>query len=469
MCGVVAFCNHASAAPLAQLALFSQQHRGQESAGIVTAHEGQLHAHRGMGLVQDVLTPSEVGRLVGRVAVGHVRYSTAGGSRLFNAQPLVMQTGRGSLAVGHNGNITNAAELRAELEDHGALFHGTADTEVILHLVARAGTPTVDNVVTALRQLRGAFSLVFLLQPPNGPPSVVAVRDPWGFRPLVMGTLDGGVVFASETCALDVIDAEYTRPLEPGEMVVVTDGKVQSLLPFPAMQPSACVFEQVYFARPDSVADGGLVFAARVEMGRQLAREMAHVGADLVVPVPDSGIPAALGFSRQGGVPYEVGLIRNHYVGRTFIQPGQLKRESAVRMKLHPMRQLLEGKRVVLVDDSIVRGTTSRSIVTLLRRAGVKEVHLAISCPPIVGPCHFGIDTPDEQHLLAARKSPAEVVEYLGVDSLHHLSLAGLLRAASPPEGDRTNTGGATGHCAACFTREYPPGALVQIGQRPTV
>lgn len=455
MCGILAISDHRLAARTGYLALFSMQHRGQESAGMATSNGAFLKMHRGMGLVQEVFTANALAGLDGRAVIGHVRYSTAGASMVENAQPLVMAGTQGRMAVAHNGNITNAEELRRELEQSGALFHGTSDTEVVLHLVAREGGPTTANILRALGRLQGAYSLVCLI-PEGDRTAVMAVRDPWGFRPLVMGRVHGGVVFASETCALDIMNARFERELEPGEAVIARGSKVEVLRPFAERRHAACVFEQIYFARPDSHVFGSLVYNARRAMGRQLAREMGKRNVDLVVPVPDSGVPAALGFSEESGVRMEMALIRNHYVGRTFIQPHQLLRESSVKMKLHPMRELLAGKRIVLVDDSIVRGTTSRNIVRLLRRVRVKEVHMAISSPPIVGPCFYGIDTPEEDKLIAARMPSKDIAGYLGVDSLLHLSLDGLLKAA------QGSTKGLH-HCTACFTKEHPTG-LIPLG-----
>jgi amidophosphoribosyltransferase len=453
VCGIVGISDHREAARLAYLALFSMQHRGQESAGLATGDGTRIDVKRGMGLVQEVLSGLDYDAMKARSAIGHVRYSTAGGSRIENAQPLALTSVRGSVALAHNGNLTNAVELRQKLEEHGAIFHGTTDTEVILHLMAHQGGRVEEALQGALQKCVGAFSLV-VLTVVDGNNRLIAVRDPWGFRPLVMGRLRGAVVFASETCALDMVGARFIRELEPGEMVVAEGKEVLgSSRPFKEARTSACVFEQVYFARPDSLVFGANVHQSRLEMGRQLASEMADVKADMVVPVPDSGGPAALGFSQASGIPYAMGFIRNHYVGRTFIQPNQGQREQSVRMKLHPIREVLEGKRIVLVDDSIVRGTTSRKIVRMLRKTRVKEVHMAISSPAIVAPCFYGIDTPAEDQLIAARMRVDEIAKYLGVDSLHYLSPEGLLRAV---RNTAVKKHAPTGHCMACFTREYP-------------
>ncbi len=446
MCGIVGISDHRDAAELAYLGLFALQHRGQESAGIAAAFRGELLAHRGMGLVSEVFDAQRLGTLTGRAAIGHVRYSTTGSSNLQNAQPLVMRGPRGPLAVAHNGNLTNADDLRHRLEERGSIFHSTTDSEVIVHLIARHRGSLEDAVLDSLRQVEGAFSLLFLA--PGTPGKLIAVRDPWGFRPLVMGKLNGGYVFASETCALELMGARFVRELEPGEMAIAEGRHAKFLKPFGARRPSACVFEHVYFARPDSTIFGANVHTVRRQLGRELAREMKGVEADLVIPVPDSGIPAALGFSEASGIPFEMGFIRNHYVGRTFIQPQQAQREKSVHMKLHPIREVLRGKRIVLIDDSIVRGTTCRKIIRMLRKARVKAIHMAISSPPILGPCYYGIDTPAEKQLIAANLSQSEIKRYLGVESLHYLSLEAMLRAAGQ--------GKAPGFCTACFTKDYP-------------
>ena len=467
MCGIIAVTDHRYAAKLAYLGLFAQQHRGQESAGIVTCSRGDLHAHRGMGLVADVFTEDRLKKLPGRAAIGHVRYSTAGSSQLHNAQPLMLRTSKGPLAVAHNGNLTNADELRSKLDARGSIFHTTTDTEVILHLIAKCRSPLEDAIIDSLRQVEGAFSLIFFA--PEGPHGkVVAVRDPWGFRPLVLGKLGGSFVFASETSALNLLKARFVRELEPGEMVVAEGGRLRSLKPFAAARSSACIFEHVYFARQDSTIFGANVYRVRRELGRALAREMRGVQADMVIPVPDSGIPAALGFSQVSHIPFEMGFIRGHYVGRTFIQPAQALREKGVEMKLHPIKEVLEGKTIVLVDDSIVRGTTCRKIIRMLRRAKVKKIHMAVSSPPIVSPCFYGIDTPEESQLIASRLDQEHIRKYLGVDTLHYLSLGEMVEsahrmAAAPGRPD--------GFCTACFTKDYPtkiPGA-VAAGDRALI
>jgi len=454
MCGLVGITDHRDAAQLAYLALYSQQHRGQESAGIVSHADDGIHLHRGMGLVTEVLTEQVMQTLPGRCALGQVRYSTAGGSRIENAQPLLLRSPRFTVAMAHNGNLTNAVALRRQLEDQGAVFHGTADSEVIIHLMARHSGPVLEALVAALAQLEGAFSLLFMVPGEGKKPRIVAVRDPWGFRPVVMGKLHGSIVFASETCALDMMNARFIRELEPGEMVVAEGDSFTASRVLEPRKPSACVFEHVYLARPDSRVFNVPVSKSRRDMGRELARQMKGVEADLVVPVPDSGVPAALGFAEESGIPFEMGFIRNHYSGRTFMKPNQIVREKSVRLKLQPVRELLEGKRIVLVDDSMVRGTTSRKIVRMLKKARVKAVHMAISSPPVIGPCFYGIDTPAENELIAARMTVAQIREFLHVDSLAFLERERMERAVAQGTGQ--------GLCTACFTRDYP--TLVQIG-----
>ncbi len=440
-CGVFGIFGHENAALLAYYGLFALQHRGQESAGIVSC-EGPGHAfhvHRAMGLVSHVFDAASLARLKGGCAIGHVRYSTTGSSTLANAQPLVADTVRGPLAIAHNGNLVNAAALRAELENSGSIFQTTADSEIILHLLARqaaAGEP-----LAALRRLSGAFSLVMLT-----PDALVGVRDPHGFRPLVLGRLGGGWVLASETSALDLIGARLEREVAPGEVVVIDSHGVRSLFPFPPARSAFCIFELVYFARPDSNLGGRNVAEMRVEMGRRLAR-VHPVEADVVVPVPDSGNYAAQGYSAESGIPVGHAFVRNHYIGRTFLQPSQMIRDFDVRVKLNLIADAVRGKRVVVVDDSIVRGTTARARVVNLRECGAREVHLRISCPPHRFPCHYGIDFPDPQELLANRMTHREIVEFLGVDSLTYLPVDEMIAATgwSPDS-----------FCTACFTGDYP-------------
>ena len=452
-CGVVGIYGHPDAANLAYLSLYALQHRGQESAGIVSSNSQTLLAHRGLGLVADIFDERQIRRLEGTSAIGHNRYSTAGSTTLRNTQPLVARYTHGSLAIGHNGNLVNADELRLRLERQGSIFQSTVDTEVILHLIAGAQAPTlIDRIIEALAQLRGAYSLVFLTEN-----AMVAARDPYGFRPLVLGHInDGGketTVVASETCAFDLIGASYDREIEPGEVVLFTPHGLQSYKPFPREPLSRCVFEYIYFSRPDSRLYGKNVYQVRQAFGRQLARE-APVEADIVVPVPDSGVPPALGYAQEAGLQFEMGLIRNHYVGRTFIEPRDAIRHFGVKIKLNAQADVLRGKRVVVVDDSIVRGTTSRKIITMIRSAGAREIHMRISSPPTVGPCYYGVDTPKRRELIAANQDVEDIRRYITADSLSYLSQAGLYIALKESQ---------AGFCDACFTNRYP----VPIGERP--
>lgn len=463
MCGVFGLIGHPEASRMTYLGLYALQHRGQESCGIATVDGGAMFVERGMGHVADVFDEQRLDRLPGRVAIGHVRYSTAGESKLANAQPIRIDSRRGSIALGHNGNLVNAKDLRKALEDSGAIFTSTADTEVILHLFARSEcTSAEDALVDALGKVRGAFTLTAMT-----PDLLFGARDPWGWRPLSVGVLDGAWVLSSETTAFDLVGAEKVRDLEPGEMLIFTNnvrfdqetleavkaGPGASCTGYashkpwpPAPQRRSCIFEQVYFARPDSDLFGTGVMAARKEMGRILGAE-APVDADLVVPVPDGGVYAALGYAEATGLPFEMALIRNHYVGRTFIEPRQSIRHFGVKVKLNPARAMIEGKRVVLVDDSIVRGTTSGKIVEMIRGAGAAEVHFRVSSPPYVSPCYYGIDTPRKEDLIAANHSVEEIRDRIGADSLAYLSLEGLR--------DSVNHGHEN-FCVACFTGEYP-------------
>lgn len=444
-CGVVAIFGHPEASNLAYLGLYALQHRGQESAGICSSTGRQLYTHKAMGLVADVFTPDRLAQLPGEVAIGHTRYSTAGASFVMNAQPFSVACNKGRIAVAHNGNITNAGELRADLEQAGAIFQASSDTEVILHLVAHSRERTLAGALRdALLQLEGAFSLVFLAED-----RVIVARDPNGFRPLAIGELklsDGrtSYVFASETCAFDLIDATYIGDVEPGEMVIAGPNGLERERYVPRGKQAQCVFEHVYFSRPDSKVFGRPVQESRERMGRILARE-SNVPADLVVPVPDSGVSAAIGYATESGIPYRQALIRNHYVGRTFIEPSQAIRDFGVKLKLNPIRQLLEGKRVVLVDDSIVRGTTSRKIVRMVRNAGAKEVHMRISCPPTVSPCFYGVDTPSKSELIAANSTLEEIRQFVEADTLAYLSLGGLEQAVEDHEN----------YCYSCYTGIY--------------
>ncbi|MBV8553699.1 MAG: amidophosphoribosyltransferase [Acidobacteriaceae bacterium] len=453
-CGVFAIYGHQEAANLAYLGLFALQHRGQESAGIATGDGRKIHSIRQMGHVADIFTPDVLNQLPGDHAIGHTRYSTSGDTVLRNAQPLSVTCSKGQVAVAHNGNLTNAIELRRELEEDGSIFQSTSDTEVVLHLVARSRERTLAGALRdALLQIEGAFSLVFLAED-----RVIVARDPHGFRPLAMGQLEvsGGptaTVFASETCAFDLIGATYVGDVKPGEMVIIgPEGMTREFYTTPDT-PAHCSFEHVYFSRPDSIVFGKTVAESRERMGRRLALEHP-VEADVVVPVPDSGVSAAIGYSAESGIPYRQALIRNHYVGRTFIEPSQAIRDFGVKLKLNPVRHLLEGKRVVLVDDSIVRGTTSRKIVRMVRNAGAREVHLRISCPPTISPCYYGVDTPSQNELIAANHSIKEIEEFVEADSLAYLSLDGL--RDSVRDQDRH-------FCYACYTGRYP--TLVQIDE----
>jgi amidophosphoribosyltransferase len=443
-CGVFGVFGHPEAANLTYLGLYALQHRGQESAGIVAAApDGKLRVHRDMGLVSDVFDdPRTLAHLSGASAIGHVRYSTSGDSAHENAQPLLIGCHRGEIAVAHNGNLVNADVLRDQLEAAGSIFQSTSDTEVLLHLYARArGGSVEDAVAGSLLKARGAYSLLFLTAE-----ALVAARDPLGIRPLALGRLGDAWVFSSETCAFDLIEARYEREVEPGEIIVVDRSGLRSFRPFPKDAPKHCIFEHVYFARPDSRVFSRSVLGSRLEMGRRLAREAA-APADLVVPVPDSGIGAALGFAEESGLPYAMGLVRNHYVGRTFIEPKQKVRSFGVRIKLNPVREVLSGKRVVLIDDSIVRGTTSRKIVELVRQGGAREVHLRISSPPTTHACFYGIDTPRRGELIASAHTVEEVRQSVGADSLAYLSNSGLLSSCDDASGAR--------HCTACFTGQY--------------
>ena len=444
-CGVFGVYNHPNAAELTYYGLYALQHRGQESAGIVTAKEiGKPFAiKRGMGLVGQVFSEQDLKELAGTRAVGHVRYSTTGSSNLKNAQPLTVETSRGQIAIAHNGNLVNAGALRGELEAAGSIFQTTTDSEIILHLISRPN-PAIGGgaLAQALSRVHGAYSLILM-----GENEVIAARDPFGFRPLVIGRLDEAIIFSSETCALDLVGAEFVREVEPGEVVVADEGGLRSFKPHAETpRESLCIFEFVYFARPDSQLAGRNVSHARTRMGRELAR-LHPVEADIVVPVPDSGTYAALGYSEQSGIPLDQAFVRNHYIGRTFLQPTQLIRDFNVRVKLNLIRSAVQGKRVVVVDDSIVRGTTARARVTNLREAGAREVHIRVSCPPHRFSCHYGIDFPNPKDLLANRMTRQEITKYLGADSLGYLDVDGMVRACGIP---------ANKFCLACFTGDYP-------------
>jgi len=442
-CGVFGVFGHPEAANLAYLGLYSLQHRGQEGAGICSSDGKQIYTEKSMGLVADIFSEKRLRKLPGDSAIGHNRYSTAGSSILKNVQPIVANFSLGTLALAHNGNLVNAADLRKTLEDEGAIFQSTSDSEVIVHLIAHAkGDNFYERVVYALKQVNGAFSLLILREN-----ELVVARDPYGVRPLCLGQVDGAYVAASETCALDLIGATYIRDVEPGEMVIINDRGLTSVKALHSEKRAFCIFEFIYFSRPDSYIFGYQnVNSIRKELGRQLARE-SMVDADLVIPVPDSGVPAALGFSEESGIRFDFGLIRNHYVGRTFIEPKQSIRHFGVKIKLNPVRELLEGKRVIVIDDSIVRGTTSKKIVKMLREiGGAKEVHLRISSPPTIMPCYYGIDTPTRQELIASSHDVEETRKYVTAESLAYLSMEGLLQSVR----------GADDYCTACFSNLYP-------------
>ncbi len=441
-CGVFGVYGHPEAANLAYLGLYAQQHRGQESAGIVSSNGKSLIAHRGMGLVADVFNTSIIAKLEGTSAIGHNRYSTTGSATINNCQPLVVEYKRGGLALAHNGNLVNFLELRERLESNGTVFSSSSDSEVMIHLIAASRAPTLpERLAEALVQVRGAYSLVVLTEN-----SLIAVRDPHGFRPLVLGRLNNATIVASETCALDLVRAEYIREINPGEMVVIDEDGMRSMNPFAHAPAKRCIFEYVYFSRPDSQVYGRNVYQVRKQQGRALARE-CPAEADIVVPVPDSGTPAALGYAEESGIPFEMGLVRSHYVGRTFIEPRQSIRHFGVKIKFNPVAELLRGKRIVLIEDSLVRGTTLRKVIPMLRQAGAREVHMRIAAPPTTNSCFYGIDTPTREELLASSHSIEQIRNYITADSLGYLSWDGLYSF---------NNGSREGFCDACFTGNYP-------------
>ena len=441
-CGVFGIYGHPEAARLTYLGLYALQHRGQESCGIVATNGEQLISEREMGHVSEAFDQSRLDRLPGHAAIGHVRYSTAGEVSIRECQPFSVTCQHGQIAVCHNGNLPFASEERTRLERDGAIFSSTSDTEVILHGVARSRAASVPEAIgDVLRETEGAFSTLFLT-----PREMIAIRDPRGFRPLALGRLNEAWVVASETCAFDLIDAKYVRDVEPGEMIVITEDGLLSSHPLKAQKRSMCLFEHVYFSRPDSIIFGQSVNRSRHKMGKRLAVEQP-ADADIVVPVPDSGVPAAIGYSAESGLPFRFGLVRNHYVGRTFIEPRQSIRSFGVRIKLNPVRHLIEGKRIILIDDSIVRGTTSKKIVRMVREAGAKEIHVRISCPPTISPCYYGVDTPDKSQLIAANYSVEGIRDFIGADSLGYLSLEGM-QAATGLSADES--------CVACWSARYP-------------
>ncbi|MDE0847690.1 MAG: amidophosphoribosyltransferase [Nitrospinaceae bacterium] len=441
-CGVVGVYGHPEAANLVYLGLYALQHRGQESAGIVASTHSKMRLEVGMGLVADVFDPIRILKLPGPLAIGHNRYSTAGKSELVNAQPCMINYSAGSLALAHNGNLVNAHAIRKGLGSKGAIFQSTNDSEVIVHLMAQSKAETfVDQAAEALRQVSGAYSLVLMTKT-----ELVAARDPHGFRPLCLGKLDGAYIVASETCVMDLIEAEFIREVEPGELILINDQGIQSFFPFKKVETKHCVFEHIYFARPDSFIFGEHVYTARKNMGRAMAQE-SPADVDLIVPVPDSGVVSAMGFAEESGIPFEMGLIRNHYVGRTFIEPQSQIRHFGVKLKLNPVKEIIAGKRIAIIDDSIVRGTTARKIVKMLRDAGAKEVHLRISAPPILHSCFYGIDTPTKEELIAHTHDLEETRQYLAADSLAYLSLEKMMEVLE---------NGKKKFCSACFDGNYP-------------
>ncbi len=451
MCGIFGVMGHPEAANLVYLGLYALQHRGQESAGIACSDGGVITFHKEMGLVADIFSEDILGKLPGHTAIGHVRYSTTGSSELKNAQPFVVDFESGSIAVAHNGNLVNAHLLKQELEVGGSIFQSTMDTEVIVHLIARSKKGRIEErIVDALSQVRGAYSLLFITRD-----KMIAVRDPCGIRPMVLGKIKGGHVICSESCALDLVEGDLVRDVEPGEMIVIDQRGLQSSHPFFPAPPHFCIFEYIYFARPDSIFGGVTVYDVRKRLGAELAR--AHpVDADVVIPVPDSGVPAAIGYSEESGIPFQMGLIRNHYVGRTFIEPQQSIRHFGVKIKLNAVKGVVEGKRVVVVDDSIVRGTTGRKIIKMIRAAGAREIHVRISSPPTSFPCYYGIDTPLRRDLIAATHNLEEINTYLTSDTLGYLTIDGL-RACIPGDG--------RGYCDSCFSGDYPVPLDMQVNE----
>ena len=452
-CGIFGIFNHPEASNLTYLGLYALQHRGQEACGIVSSDGTTLHAHKAMGLVADVFGDQSIfSRLPGLAAIGHVRYSTAGSSIIKNTQPILVEYSRGSIAVAHNGNIVNAQLIRSELEAYGSIFQTSMDTEIIVHLLATTRDDSlVARITSALERIEGAYCLLFLTES-----RMIAVRDPYGFRPLCLGKQGGSYVVASESCALDLIEAEFIREIEPGEMIIIDKNGITCCHPWKKQIPQPCIFEFVYFARPDSFIFGKNVYMVRKEMGRQLAREHG-VEADIVIAVPDSGVPAAMGYAEVAGLPFELGLIRNHYVGRTFIEPQQSIRHFGVKIKLNPVREILKGKRVVIIDDSIVRGTTSRKIVKMVRNAGASEIHMRISSPPTSFPCYYGIDTPNRKELISASHTIEEIRKYITADSLGYLSHEGLSKSVGVEN---------ISYCSACFTGDYPI-SFQNMGRNP--
>jgi len=441
-CGIFGIFGHADATKLTYLGLYALQHRGQESAGIVVSDGKQMACHRGMGLVTDVFTHEVLEKLPGHLAIGHVRYSTTGSSIIKNVQPFFVKYSQGSIAIAHNGNLVNSLRLRNELEKSGSIFQSTMDSEVVIHLIARSKEANLEKrLIHSLTQIEGAYSLVLLTED-----RLIAIRDPWGFRPLCLGKLDDAYCIASETCALDLIQAECLRDIEPGEVLFLDKNGLCSVRPFSGVKHSFCIFEFIYFARPDSDIFGKSVYLTRKRLGRELAKE-CPVEADLVMPIPDSGNYAALGYAEQSGIPFEMGIVRNHYVGRTFIEPFQYVRDLGVKVKLNPVKEILKGKRIVIVEDSIVRGTTSRTRIRTLRNAGAKEIHMRVSCPPHRFPCFYGIDFPTRSELIASAHTLEEIRDYIGLDSIGYLSLERMLNSMYLDKEE---------FCVACFDGNYP-------------
>jgi len=440
-CGVFGIYGHKDAARLTYLGLYALQHRGQESAGIAVSNRKEVNCFKGMGLVPDIFRRQTLRSLKGDIAIGHVRYSTTGSTIIENAQPFLVKYAKGYVAVAHNGNLVNTCRLRQKLEKEGSIFRSSMDSEIIVHLLAKEKGHFEERLVSTLKKIKGAYSLGILIRN-----KLIAARDPNGFRPLCIGKLGGAYVIASETCALDLIQAKYIREVEPGEIVIIDKRGLKSIKPFGKKKPSQCIFEHIYFARPDSRVYGGSVYEARRELGRELAREYP-IDADMVLPVPDSGTCAALGYAEASAIPFEMAIIRNHYIGRTFIQPSQGIRNLGVKIKLNPVREIINKKRIILIEDSVVRGTTSRVRIRTLREAGAKEVHMLVSCPPILSPCFFGIDFPTKKELIASSRSVEKIRRFIGLDSLKYLSLEGMLK--SMPADSK-------GFCTACFTGKYP-------------
>lgn len=442
MCGIFGISGHKEAGKITYLGLYALQHRGEESAGIVSYNKNNIIMKKGMGLVSDVFDKKSIDSLKGKVAIGHVRYSTTGGSHSKNIQPFFVKHKNGNLVIAHNGNLTNSFDLSTKLEQSGSIFQTSMDSEIVVHLLAKEVSPSIEKrVINALSQIEGAYSLLLMIND-----TMIAARDPFGFRPLCLGKLEGAYIVASETCALDLINATYVRDIEPGEIVFIENGKLRSVKAFEPQKHAHCIFEHIYFARPDSMIFGETVYNVRKKLGACLAEE-AKVEADFVMPIPDSGSFAALGYAQRSQKPFELGIIRNHYIGRTFIQPSQFTREFKVRVKLNPIKNVLNGKNVVVVEDSIVRGTTSQNRVKTLRNSGAKKIHFCVSCPPIKNPCFYGIDFPSKKELIAANKSIEQIKDFIGADSLHYLSLNGMLDSVGIDK---------QSFCTACFSGKYP-------------